>query len=347
MRWWKLTNRGVKVGESIKKVINNEEFSGVVFVKDDNEILFKSASGYSDRTEERLNNIHTRFGMASGCKLFTAIAVCQLVEKEILSFDTRLKDCLDVVFPHFDENVTIHHLLTHSSGIPDYFDEEAMDNFEDLWKHTPMYLLKDLHDFLPLFKNEKMMFKPGERFHYNNAAFIVLGLIVEQQTGLSFTDYIKTNLFNKCGMNDSGYFSLDRLPKNTAYGYIYDKGGTWKTNVYSIPIKGGADGGAYISAPDMIKLWEALLDHRLISKKYIELLMTPHIHVKEEVHYGYGIWINKRNNSIFKYHVMGYDPGVSFHSALYPKSGIKLVIPSNKSSGPFKVMKAIEEYFEI
>ncbi|MET0786577.1 MAG: serine hydrolase domain-containing protein, partial [Paenisporosarcina sp.] len=231
-----MTNKNVK---SIEKVINNEDFSGVVYVKDDNEVLFESAFGFSNRAEEQLNTVHTRFGIASGCKLFTAIAICQLVENGVLAFDTRLNDCLDIDFPHFDENVTIHHLLTHSSGIPDYFDEETMDNFEDLWKQTPMYLLKDLTDFLPLFKNEKMMFKPGERFQYNNAAYIVLGLIVQQQIGLPFTDYIEKNLFKPSGMNDSGYFSLDRLPKNTASGYIDNEDGTWKTNVYSIPIKGG------------------------------------------------------------------------------------------------------------
>ncbi|WP_191561227.1 serine hydrolase domain-containing protein [Metabacillus idriensis] len=337
----------IYASQSFEKVINHEKFSGVIFVKNDNEVLFESASGYSNRAEEQLNTVHTRFGIASGCKLFTAIAICQLVENGVLSFDARLKDCLDVDFSHFDEHLTIHHLLTHSSGIPDYFDEETMDNFEDLWKRTPMYQLKDLKDFLPLFKNEKMLFKPGERFHYNNAAFIVLGLIVEQQTGLSFTDYIETNLFRKCGMNDSGYFSLDRLPKNTACGYIDNEDGTWKTNVYSIPIKGGADGGAYITAPDMIKLWEALLTYRLLSEKYTKLLMTPHIQVKDGVDYGYGIWINRRKNTIYKFHVMGYDPGVNFHSAIYPKSGIKLAIPSNKSSGAFQIMKAIEEYFEI
>jgi CubicO group peptidase (beta-lactamase class C family) len=340
-------NNKLNVSESIEKVINNVGFSGVVFVKDNNRVLYESAYGHFNRAEAQLNTVHTRFGIASGCKLFTAIAICQLVENGKLSFDTRLKDCLDEVFPHFDGDITIHHLLTHSSGIPDYFDEETMDNYEDLWKQTPMYLLKDLNNFLPLFKNEKMMFKPGERFHYNNAAFIVLGLIVEQHTGLSFTDYIETNLFKKCGMNDSGYFSLDRLPKNTAYGYIDNDDGTWKTNVYSIPIKGGADGGAFITAPDMIKLWEALLNYRLLSEKYTKLLMTPQIQVKEGVEYGYGIWINKRNSTIFKYHVMGYDPGVSFHSAVYPESGIKLAVPSNKSSGPYKIMEAIEECFEI
>lgn len=97
----------------------------------------------------------------------------------------------------------------------------------------------------------------------------------------------------------------------------------------------------------MIKFWEALLNHQLLSKEYTEILLNSQIHVKDGVDYGYGLWITKREKSIIKYHVMGYDPGVSFHSAFYPKSGIKIAIPSNKSSGSFEVMKGIEEIFEI
>ncbi|MFP3472933.1 serine hydrolase domain-containing protein, partial [Micrococcus sp. SIMBA_144] len=77
----------------------------------------------------------------SGCKLFTAIGIAQLVEKKQLSFKTKLRDCLNVSLPHFDPNITIHQLLTHTSGIPDYFDEAVMEDYEDLWKQTPMYLL--------------------------------------------------------------------------------------------------------------------------------------------------------------------------------------------------------------
>jgi CubicO group peptidase (beta-lactamase class C family) len=338
--------KSIDLAATINNMVDGQ-FSGTIYVKDNNEVLLDTAFGYANRADEKLNTIDTRFGIASGCKLFTAIAICQLVEKGLITFETRLKDCLNIHFPHFDENITIHHLLTHSSGITDYFDEEVMGDFEDLWKQTPMYLLNNLQDFLPLFQEGKMMFQPGERFHYNNAGFIVLGLIVEQQSGLSFTDYIESNLFKRCGMNDSGYFCLDQLPKNTAYGYIDNKDGTWRTNSYSIPIKGGADGGAFITAPDMIKCWEALFNYELVSKQYTELLLKPHIHDKDEVHYGYGIWIDKSGESVSKYHVMGYDPGVSFHAAFYPKSGIKLVIPSNEGSGPFKIMEKIEEILEL
>lgn len=333
-----------EINKVIADVGEDTGFSGSVYMKQGNNIVHESAYGFANRSDELANTVNTRFGIASGSKLFTAIGVCQLVEKGKLTFDTRLKDCLDIEFPNFDENVTIHHLLTHSSGIPDYFDEDEMDDFEDLWKEQPTYLLNNLDQFLPMFQNQPMMFKPGAKFHYNNAGFIVLGLVIEQLTGRRYTDYIESEIFDQCGMKGSGYFSLDRLPKNTAYGYIDDKdNGTWRTNIFSIPIKGGADGGAFITAPDMMRLWEGLFNHTLLNEKNTNLLLEPHIAVQTEVHYGYGIWINKRNGTIFKYHVMGYDPGVSFHASVYPNHDIKLIVPSNNESGSFDVTKAIEE----
>ncbi|KGX90150.1 serine hydrolase domain-containing protein [Pontibacillus marinus] len=337
-----------ELNKTIEDVSEDVKFSGVVYMKQRDEVVYSGAYGYANRVEKRSNKINTRFGIASGCKLFTAIGICQLVEKGLVTFGTPLKQCLNIEFPNFDENITIHHLLTHTSGIPDYFDEEVMDDFEDLWKVKPVYQVKTLKDFLPLFQMNHMKFQPGERFHYNNAGYIVLGLVIEQQTGLPFTDYIETEVFKQCGMNDSGYFSLDRLPEDTALGYIDDKeSGSWRTNMYSIPIKGGADGGAFITASDMIKLWEELLNHRLLSREVTNVLLQPHVNVKGEINYGYGVWMNKRNTDIYKYHVMGYDPGVSFRSSVYPNHNIKLVVPSNKESGPFEITKAIENHFEL
>ncbi|KEK23452.1 serine hydrolase domain-containing protein [Bacillus gaemokensis] len=333
-----------EIDKVVKEITDKIDFSGVVLMKDEGEVFLDSAFGHANRAEKLPNTVQTRFGIASGSKLFTAIGICQLVEKGMVSFDTKLIDCLDIHFPNFHKDITIHHLLTHSSGIPDYFDESVMDNFEDLWKQTPMYLLKTLSDFLPLFQDDRMMFTPGEKFHYNNAGFIVLGLIIEKQTGLEFTEYIEKYIFKEINMKDSGYFSFDNLPQNTAFGYIEDKGNqSWKTNMYSLPIKGGADGGAFVTAQDMMNLWEGLFDHKLLSKKYTDILLTPHILVKENHSYGYGIWIETRNKDVFKYHVMGYDPGVSFRSTVYPKSGIELVIISNKGFGPEKMIKGLEE----
>ncbi|WP_164670353.1 serine hydrolase domain-containing protein [Virgibacillus doumboii] len=327
---------------------NQAGFSGSVYIKKAEKIIFGQAYGYANRSEKLPNEIHTRFGIASGCKLFTAIGICQLVEKGFITFESRLNECLTIDFPYFDENITIHHLLTHTSGIPDYFDEEVMDDYEELWKDRPVYQMTGVDDFLPLFQSNKMKFHPGERFHYNNAGYIVLGLIIEKQTGIRFTDYIESEIFQQCGMNDSGYFSMDYLPANTALGYIDSKtDGTWKTNIYSIPAKGSADGGAFVTAPDMIKLWDALFNYELLSEKYTKLLLQPHVKVNDLVQYGYGIWMNKKDNGVYKYHLMGYDPGVSFRSSVYPDLDLKVIIPSNKESGPFDVTIAIEDYFGI
>lgn len=335
------------VMERIKLIQNDIQFSGTVLVKDKDEIYADVSYGYANRAEQ-LNNVPgTRYGIASGCKLFTAIAICQLVGEGKISFDTKVTDYLSFDFPHFDEHITVHHLLTHTSGVPDYFDEEVMDYFEELWIDNPMYHLRRLEDFLPLFQNGHMKFRPGERFHYNNAGFILLGLIVEKASGLPFKEYVQQRVFEKAGMIDSGYFALDSLPGKTAIGYIDNEDGTWKTNAYSIPVQGGSDGGAFVTAKDMAKLWNSLLNYQLLSKEITGQLLNSHAKEENGDYYGYGVWIEKAGDDVVKYHVMGYDPGVSFHSAYYPKTDISLVVCSNKSVGAFSVMNGIEEELNL
>ena len=332
---------------NLKKVINDVynrmDFSGSVLVKDHSNLLVEESFGYANRADQLKNNTETRFGIASGCKLLTSIAVCRLVDDGQLTFDTKMSQCLDFDLKYIDKEITVHHLLTHTSGIPDYFDEEVMEDFEALWVHLPMYHLRRVRDFLPLFQNEQMKFHPGERFHYNNAGYILLGLIVEQMSGIEFSDYVKTNVFNKADMEDSGYFSFDSLPANTAIGYIDDADGGWKTNIYSLPVKGGPDGGAFVTVHDMMILWDALLKNKLLSEKITETLLSAHAQINKDDFYGYGIWIKEIGDRPFKYHLMGYDPGVNFHFAHYPEWAVKVAICSNKSNGAYEMMMAIEE----
>ncbi|EOC99676.1 serine hydrolase domain-containing protein [Caldisalinibacter kiritimatiensis] len=328
---------------NIKDIVDKKkDFSGVVFIKEKGNEIYKQAFGYANRSYKVLNNIDTKFGIASGCKLFTAIAICQLADKGTISFETKLKDCLNIDFPKFDSNITIHHLLTHSSGIPDYFDEEVMNDFSELWNERPMYNIKTPKDFLPMFQNRNMDFTPGDRFKYNNAGYILLGLVVEEQTGVEFSEYIEKNIFEPCEMFDSGYFSLDRLPINTANGYIKEKSGEWKTNIYSIPIIGGPDGGAYTTVRDLSKIWNGIFTNKILSKKATKTMLKPHINVKGDFNYGYGVWISKKDNEIFKYYIMGEDPGVSMMSSVYPKYNIEVTIIGNIEFGTWDIAKEIQ-----
>lgn len=317
------------------------DFSGVVLLK--KEEAWSSAKGFADRSNERPNSLSTRFGIASGCKIFTAVAICQLVDEGLLAFDDRLSEFLPDFFPDFP--MTIHQLLTHTSGIPDYFDEEAEGGFEEVWTEHPMYLMRAPADFVPLFRDKPMMFNPGEKFHYNNAGFIALGLIVEKITGRSFTEVVEEKIFARAGMADSGYFSLDQLPADTANGYI-DEGDSWRTNQYAIPIKGGPDGGAFVTASDISIFWERLLDGTLMSDKMVKTLLHPHA-AGEHNGYGYGVWIRSNEEKPLKYFVTGSDPGVSFQSGYYPGSGATLSVLSNKSKDAYEAMKLIEEAMKL
>ncbi|CAH1197736.1 Putative penicillin-binding protein PbpX [Paenibacillus plantiphilus] len=334
----------MNLSPSIINTAESNNFSGTVLVKRENETIAEMSFGYANRSDQLKNNTQTRFGIASGCKIFTSIAICQLVEQGKLSFDTKLSQCLEVHFPNFDNEVTIHHLLTHTSGIPDYFDEEVMDDFEQLWIDNPMYRIRNLKEFLPLFKDQAMKFRTGERFHYNNAGYILLGLIVEQTSQQRFDEYVQEHIFDWAGMNGSGYFEFDAYPQNTALGYIEQNNGNWKTNIYSLPVKGGSDGGAFVTVNDMDKLWEALMNNHLLSKFYTEQLLTSHVHIENVDYYGYGVWIKQNaGGNVVKYHVLGYDPGVNFHSGFYPDKRMKVVVCSNKSSGAFDLLHAIED----
>lgn len=331
-----------KLNNTLKTLQKEIDFSCTVYAKAGDTVFTKSY-GLANRSEKIVNETNTRYGIASGCKIFTAIAICQLVEMGKLTLHAKLKDCLDVKFPHFDEQISLHHLLTHTSGIPDYFDEEEMDNFEALWIHRPMYLIRSLNDFLPFFQNEKMKDAVGSTFHYNNAGYIVLGLVIEQASGLAFTDYVQRYIFNKAVMHDSGYFEMDALPEKVAHGYIEKPDGGYRTNVYAIPAKGGSDGGAYVTARDFARLWQALTNHKLLSKAMTARILAPHTQVDEDIYYGYGLYMETNQAGIVKYILMGYDPGLNFRAVFYPKQSLHAIVCSNQSDGAYEMITEIQK----
>lgn len=334
---------------AIEKIIKSQDerppFSGVVLVQEKGKIVFSKAYGLANRAESIPNTVETRFQMASGCKIFTSVAICQLVQEGVISFDTHLKDCLSIPFPGFSSDITVYHLLTHSSGITSYFEEEVDPDYEALWKDRPMYNMRTPKDFLPLFQHKKMKFAPGERFEYNDGGFVILGLLIEQHTGMSFSDYVEKNVFAPCGMTDSGYFAADRLPARTAYAYIYNKDDDdYRTNFFAVPIVGGPDGGAYTTASDMARFWESLIDHRILNKRLTEELLYPHIAAESEGkdrYYGYGVWMIKPEDGVTAYYVEGWDPGVAFLSVFRPESETLITIIGNTNKPVWPMYEGI------
>lgn len=329
---------------AITRQHERQPFAGVVSVRERGEVVFERAFGLAHRAERIPNTTATRFGIASGTKTLTAIAVAQLVEGGRLAFDAPLADCIDAALPGFDPGVTLHHLLTHSGGIPDYFDEAVMDDYEALWRERPMYRFRTPSDFLPLFAQLPMKAAPGTTWAYNNAGYVLLGLAVERAAGMPFTDYVEQHVLRACGMSSSGFFPLDRLPGGTARGYLPTADGGWRTNAYAVPIVGGADGGAFTTAGDVAALWDALLGGRLVGEATLARMLTPHWRTgpeHDDGHYGYGLWIRQRDDQPVSFAMAGEDPGVAFSSRYFPGSGVLCTLLGNTVDASWAMLGAI------
>lgn len=339
-----------QMADCIESQIEPEPFSGVVYLTKGDEVLFERAYGFAIRSESIRNKVNTRFQMASGCKVFTSVAICQLVERGELGFDTLLSECIDVAFPNYAPDITIHHLLTHSSGITSYFEEDVDPDYEALWQDQPMYKVRGPRDFLPLFQCKSMKFSPGERFDYNDGGYILLGLVIESVTGMNFSAYLREKVFEPAGMEDSGYFSTDQLPERTAYAYIKKADGTWRTNFFAVPIVGAPDGGAYTTAPDMTRFWRALTGKGLLNGETTELLLEVQIATSWKspyTDYGYGVWIDRPEEVMSKFFVEGSDPGVALRSTVYVDEDIILTVMGNTGDALWPLYKEMEKILSL
>ena len=318
--------------DAIRQQHERQPFSGVIDVREGGHVVFAEAFGWAQRAERIPNRLDTRFAIASGTKTLTSIAVLQLIDRGLATLDTPLADCLARPLPQLDRAVTLHHLLCHCSGVPDYFDEAVMDDYEALWRERPMYRFTEPSDFLPLFAHLPMRAEPGSVWAYSNAGYVLLGLVVEHLADLPYTTYVERNVLEPCGMAASGFFPLDRLPAGTAYGYLPTDDGGWRTNAYALPIVGGPDGGMYTTVADLARLWDALLDGGLVSDAMRERMLTPHWRTDPEgddQHYGYGLWITKRYGRPRSYALLGEDPGVSFTSVYAPDTRMQWSVLGN------------------
>lgn len=297
-------------------------FSGVVSICKNGAPIFRKAFGYADLYNKRPNLVDTRFATASAGKAFIAAAIMKLVEDGRLSLQSRIGDLLTFDLKQISGDITIRQLLTHTSGIPDYFDEEVMDDYAALWADYPNYKIRSSADLIPLFIDKPMMYSPGEKFQYNNTGYIVLGLVIEQVTGRSFDAHLADAVFAPCHMPNAGYFALDRLPENCANAYLTDREtGEYYTNIYSVDAKGSGAGGAFISVGDVENFWHHFKRGDVVAKAVADEMLSPQV---PEGIYGYGFWILRDGYPYFQ----GGDPGVSFISSCR-ENGVTITIVSN------------------
>ena len=311
------------------------------------EVIYDSVTGFADLANEIPNTIETKFASASAGKVFVAVAILQLIEQGHIKFDDTLGELLDVDLHSIDPDVTVKQLLNHTSGVPDYFDESVMDEYEELWVDYPNYKIRHNNDLFPLFINKPMMYEKGERFQYNNSGYVLLASIIEKVTGMYFDDYLKKNIFDVCDMKSTGYYAFDRLPARCANSYIYcPDTNDFRTNIYSTDVKGPGAGGAFITVKDMVNFWTNLTNGNLISNELVSEMLRKQSgdgDDKEEGYYGYGVWIIDNPEGTDYAYFQGFDPGVSFISEYNADKNIITVMVSNYQNNVWQEMRKIRK----
>jgi CubicO group peptidase (beta-lactamase class C family) len=329
------------LAQNLDASIEEHVFSGVIYVRQNGQVVYERAAGYADRANRRENTIDTRFGIASGTKFFTALAIGKLIEAGKLDFATRAAECVPWDFPRYSKEITIQQLLTHTSGIPDYYDEEKIDDFDNFTVAIPWSELRGPKDYLPVFPDEDMKFAPGARFSYSNGGYILLGVVIEEISGMAYRDFVAQEVFAPAGMTRSGYFAMNKLPENTAFGYIEEEGGEWQTNIYNLPIIGASDGGAFTTVHDLARLWDAFWGYELLSQEMVELYTQPYSKAESEgphEHYGHGIWIHDSDERGRETYITGCDAGVSMKSGIMHATDTLVTVLSNTTEGAWPVL---------
>jgi CubicO group peptidase (beta-lactamase class C family) len=324
----------------IENLAAEEGFSGAALVAVDGQPLLLEARSWANREDGIPNRVDTKFNLGSMNKMFTAVAILQLAEQGLLSVDDYIVDHLhDYLNPEVAEQVTIHHLLTHTSGMGNVFTEQ--------YDATPKDRFRTVESWLPLFVAEPLYFEPGSQFGYSNAGYVVLGLIIESISGQSYYDYVMEHIFLPSSMLNTDSYELDAAVPNLAIGYTpQDREGNalgdLVTNTDQLPVKGFPAGGGYSTVEDLLRFGNALLAHRLLSPESTALLLEGKVPIREGMLYAYGFFDNQVGDQRMVGHTGGF-PGICDLMEIYPEEGITVILLSNMDGGCIELLQRLRE----
>ncbi len=328
-----------------------DAFSGVVLITRSGSRLFARSYGYASRSWKIPNTLTTRFNTASVTKLFTAVATLQLIDRGAVTFDTPIIDFLGLQKTAIPPAVNVYHLLTHTSGIADDADEESGEDYADIWKLRPNYMVTETADFLPQFAYKPPNFSPGQGCRYCNCSYVLLGLLIEKVSGLSYRDYVRQHILVPAEMLHSDFLRLDLTYEDVAEGCdsLRDEAGTivaWKKNIYAFPPIGSPDGGAYVTAADLDLFLRKVKAGTLLSAQSTAAFFTPQVlhstreNWKEMFGYGMKFAVDQTGKVIFAQKEGIYD-GASGVIRHYPDQDINVVLLSNMQNGVWEPLKTI------
>lgn len=280
--------------DGLESILATEAFSGVVDVRREGEVLFEGACGLASPRWGVPMTLDMRFDVASISKLFTSVAVLQLVGRGLLDLDASIHSCADLTGTTVVPEVTLRHLLTHTSGIGDIAEEDLGETYGQVFARVPCHTLTTTRDFLPLFGHKPPHFAPGAGHRYCNAGYVLAGLAVEHASGRGFREYAEAEVLAVAGMARSAYFDKRYAVPDLAEGFDADAQGRLEQNLYAYPPVGAPDGGAFCTAADLHRFLAALRGGVLLPPDLTEQFLTPQIPVHGDYQQGFGLEFDGR-----------------------------------------------------
>jgi D-alanyl-D-alanine carboxypeptidase len=312
----------------------NDRFSGAVLVAQNGRVLFQKAYGLADRARRKPNRLDTQFRFGSMGKMFTAVAIMQLVEKGKIDLEAPIGRYLPD-YPNRDiaTEVTVANLLTHTGGTGDIFGPEF-----DRHKAS----LRSTKDYVDLYGNRAPGFAPGSRKSYSNYGFILLGRIVEQVSGLAYDDYIRRNIFQPVGMASTGNRPENEALPRRAVAYM-GSGARLKSAEDTLPLNGTAAGGGYATVGDFNRFVGGLTSHRLLRRETLQKLIDGGVKMADGQFAGFDFGGTEADAGRFIGHGGGA-PGMSGSLQHFLKSGVTVIVLANRDPGTAESIATFAEH---
>jgi len=300
--------------------VANGTFRGSVLVGIDGKIAFEKGYGFANQEWSIPNTPSTKFRIASLTKQFTAACILLLQERGQLNIhDPISKYVTDL--PETWQPITLHQLLTHTSGIPNYPGMPRVENELNRTGATPRQMLE-------VAATKPLEFTPGTKLHYTNTGYVLLGMVIEKVPGMSYADFLQKNIFTPLSMANSGYDIQANILAQRASGYILKDGHITNADFIDMSIPFAA-GSIYSTVEDMYRWNEALANGKLLSAASTHQMFAIYPEtLAEGMHYGYGVVLAQRFSKQLYYHGGGVK---GFESVIqrYPKEHICIVILEN------------------
>ncbi len=288
-----------------------DRFSGAVMATHNGTEVVSGVWGMSDRATQTGNTIDTRFRNGSMNKMFTAVAVMQLVQAGKVKLDAPIGTYIkDYPNQNVATKVTVHHLLSHTGGTGDIFGPQFNANRTTLKSHD---------DYLKLYGERDLLYEPGARFQYSNYGFLLAGIIVERVSGQSYYDYVRDHVFLPAGMTRTASEPENETVEGRATGYQRGQSGSWEPNTGSLPWRGTSAGGGYTTVGDLIRFAGAITGHKLLDAKHTDLLLTGKVDAFGG-RYAYG-FVDKTVNGLRAVGHGGGAPGMNGDLLIFPSTG--------------------------